>query len=103
LHLELENLWALLGPSGLGNFNAVAIMMHSREFNAMQRKPILRCYGSKRKDHARNHSPTQFNYHLDAFALTAMLSTILKTQYHAKSYIAIPSCVPGSVSNFTFN
>jgi hypothetical protein len=90
-----------MGLSVLGNFNVVATMTHSREYKAMQRKLILKYCGSRRKEHAMNHSLIPINYHLGAFVLTAMLSTILKTLYHAKSYPAIPSCVPESASNVT--
>jgi hypothetical protein len=69
----------------------------------MQRKLIQRYYGSRRKDHAVNHSVIPFSYHLDAFALTAISSTILKTLYPAKIHIVIPFCVPGSVMNIMWN
>ncbi|HET6640492.1 MAG TPA: hypothetical protein VFG77_02675 [Nitrososphaeraceae archaeon] len=79
----------------------MATTTHWREFKDMQRKPIMRCCGLRRKENAMNHSLIPFNYPLGVFAPTAMLSTILKTPYHVKSNIVVPSCVPGSVTNIT--
>jgi hypothetical protein len=101
LHLEIETLGNLLGLSGLGNFNVVVTTTHSRGYKLMLRIPIVRYCGSKRKEHATSHSLIPLNYLLDTFALTATLSTILKTLYHAKSHTAIPPCVPESASNIT--
>jgi hypothetical protein len=78
-------------------------MRHSKEFKVTQRRLMLRYCGSRRKEHAMNHSSIPICCHLGIFALSAILSTILKTRYHAKIYIVIPSCVPGDATNNTWN
>jgi hypothetical protein len=40
---------------------------------------------------------------LDIFALTAILNTILKILFHAKSLIVIPTCVQRSVTKTMWN
>jgi hypothetical protein len=70
---------------------------HLREFKVMQRKQMLRYYGSRRRENAMNHLLIPFNCRLDAFVPTVTLSTALKTRYPARCCIVILSCVLGSV------
>ncbi len=50
-----------------------------------------------------DHLLTPSSCNLDIFALTAILNTILKTLFHAKSYIVIPTCVQRSVTKTMWN